>query len=77
MPIAVLNAYVAMLDRLRAEDSMRQATVLAVGTGVMDKKDRREIVRGWEKEANPERVSRKLTPQERAAMAARIGIRIG
>ena len=51
-PLALVRAHVAMLPRLRAEESMRLAEATAVGAGTLTREASRDIVRQWEREAS-------------------------
>lgn len=78
MPTGVLFAFVRMLPRLRAEDSMRSAEIVALGTGSMDKKDARSTSRRWAREADPDSVAaeRPVDEEQRKMMIASVGIQI-
>lgn len=54
LPIRYLNAYTAMLPRLRAEESIRRVQELQLASGAMDKEDAGRTWQGWIDAANPE-----------------------
>lgn len=63
-----------MLPRLSSEEAIHQANVTAVGTGSLEKEDRRAVVAGWSKHAHAHQ-PRRLANQ--AQLRARgIGVRV-
>lgn len=59
-----------MLPRLSAEESIAQATRVAVGTGSLKDDDRRRVTRAWERAAEGDRrpPAQKATAQQLAAI---------
>ena len=53
MPMRWLNAYIAMLPRLRAEDSIRRVQEGEIAAGTMDKGAAEETWRAWQEQADP------------------------
>lgn len=80
MPVPLLRAYGAMLDRLEAGESLLAVTRAALGAGTADKSQAAEVRHAWARMvAGPRR--RALRPQTREghrslATAAGIGIRL-
>lgn len=78
-PAGILNAYVTMLPVLRAEDCLRNAQVVAMGSGTLDKPTRRETLREWNRDAQafsaPE--AEKPDPETRRMMIESVGITYG
>jgi len=78
VPTGILHAYVAMLPRLKNEDRMSDAEVIAVGTGTMDKNDRKRVLREWSDAAQGDtRETTKPTAEERVMMMEAVGIHVG
>jgi len=55
MPLRWLNAYITMLPRLRAEQSMRGVTELQLGTRQLTDESAEEIWGAWREAANPDK----------------------
>lgn len=70
VPFALVRACVAMLPRLKAEESLRATREIAVGSGSLERHDSRRIVDGWVKDANrvPTGPKQRPTPEMLAAM---------
>lgn len=77
MPIPLLNAYAQKLPVLVAEDSLRAAERIAVGTGSFrDKHAGKRIAEGWQRQANQHRVV--IRPKSKEMYAAQMaGMGIG
>lgn len=75
MPICVLEAYVTMLPRVRAEQSMRQAEVVLYGTATASKESRAAIYRGWRSALN-QRHANHLTEEAKLARLGEVGITV-
>ena len=68
-PLAVVQAYVEMLDGLHAEEAMNASTAVAVGTGSLKKGQGRSQWSRWERAARgPARVARAASPANTRAM---------
>ncbi|MDP3720764.1 MAG: hypothetical protein Q8T13_23630 [Acidobacteriota bacterium] len=52
VPIGVIRAYVGMLPKLRARDSLLEVQRLGVGTGSFKKDDQKSIQRDWREAAD-------------------------
>jgi hypothetical protein len=50
-PLPVVASFAAMLPRLEAEDSMRRATEIAVGTGSLKRDALSKVRRDWQRAA--------------------------
>lgn len=74
-PVAVLRAYLVMIPRLSGEESVRAANVVAVGSGTLERDDRRSLVASW---TNHQRRDRRDTaPTDPTALASvGIGVRV-
>lgn len=72
----LLNSYISAMPRLYGEQSMDAAQRVAVGSGTMDKSDRKKLVGHWQKLTGDNAV-RKPSPEERRAMLESVGISIG
>lgn len=72
-PIILLTCCLSSIDKLTAEESLRQVNVTAVGSGMMSRHARTDLLRGWERDAygvvSPSR-AKPLTP----ALAEAMGI---
>lgn len=77
MPTAFLLAYVNALPALQAQDNMRQAQVLGVGTGSITKQDRSRILREWSADARGGVAPAKPSEEQKAVMLNQVGIRRG
>lgn len=64
MPPALLNAYIAALPRLTAEESLLAAERVAVGTGSLRRGQARRVAQAWQ------RATDQQTPRVRARGAA-------
>lgn len=64
-----------MLPQIKAGESLRDVTEIALGNGRIQKHEMRRIVRDWEKEAN-QGVKQKMTKDQAAVMLASIGISV-
>lgn len=76
-PIAVIRACAAMMPQLQAEESLLAFQRTAVGSGSLAKDDAQAILRGWERQAFPERphaVVRNPSRDELRAMG--VGVRV-
>lgn len=65
-----------MLPRLQAEESLRLATAIALGSGTLKKSDAQAIRSDLVRQAEPARAGRPLTPSERLSAAESLGIRV-
>lgn len=75
MPLPLLNAYAENLSRLTAEESLLEGTRIAVGSGTLKKGVGSRIARGWERQADQQRVVlRPQGPAEYRAQMAAVGI---
>lgn len=79
MPSGILSAFVKMLPVLRAEDQMREAQVVALGTGSMERKDRNKLVDRLGREISMEdgEPVRQVDPEARKMLIASAGIEVG
>lgn len=78
MPTGVLRAFITALPARRAEAALLDSQVVAVGTGSLEKRDRKAVIRGWEQDARGDEVERtKPTREERDMMIAAVGIKRG
>ena len=78
LPVGIFRAYVEMLPRLTAEESMLAAQRVAMGSGTIDESASKRIRRAWEELSNPRpRDSKGSKGQrfDRSAMA-RAGIKV-
>ena len=57
MPTPLLNAYIEMLPRLQAEESIAAVTVAALGSGSVKQSEARRVTRSWEATARSKRVA--------------------
>jgi hypothetical protein len=55
MPLRWLNAFITMLPRLRAEQSIRRVTELQLGTRQLTDESASEIWEAWQNAANPDK----------------------
>ena len=78
LPLAVLDAYMLMLPRLQAEAALSHVVELGVGTGAMEKHDRREAIGTWQRLARGPRSETfsDLSREERHAVLAGMGIEV-
>lgn len=53
MPMRWLNAFITMLPRLRAEESIRRVQEAQLASGVMDKGSAEETWQAWVAQASP------------------------
>ena len=53
MPMRWLNAFSAMLPRLRAEESIRRVQEAEIAAGTMDKEGAEATWQAWQEQANP------------------------
>lgn len=73
-PLILLSACLAMVDPLKAEESLRAVTISAIGSGTRKPEATRPIVAAWERELMGETgpVQRKplppMSPEVRALM---------
>lgn len=75
MPTPLLNAYAEQMPRLVAEDSLRAAERIAVGSGTLKKGVGKRIADGWQKQAGQGRpVVRPKSPEMYEAQMAGLGI---
>lgn len=75
MPTPILNAYAEQLPRLSAEESLTDATRIAVGSGSLKKGEGHRIQQGWHRVAQQAApVVRSKGPGEYAAHMAGLGI---
>lgn len=77
MPTGVILAFVRGLPALVAEECMRGAQIIGVGTGNIAKSDRNRILRDWAEDARGQQETRKPTPDERKALMRAVGIKHG
>ena len=70
MPLGVVTMYLGNLRKLEGERSLNSVAIVAMGTGSMDKNDRRNVLRQWRTDGPV----RRLTPEERKANMAAVGI---
>jgi hypothetical protein len=73
MPLAVIRAFVAMLPRLEAEEALKTAQRVSVGTGAT--KNGRAVIRGWERAARGGR-SRAVKPTPDQLADLGIGVHV-
>jgi hypothetical protein len=64
-----------MQPRLMAEEAIRAANQIAVGTGSLTKEDRRDVVHSWEKAASGGTVQAERATRQRLR-ASGIGVRV-
>ena len=80
MPIPKLNAMLAEMPVLRAQESLRRVTEYAIGTGSLKKQAARRVVREWQREARsgqPQRIYRPQSKSEMQTVLASVGIAWG
>lgn len=66
-----------MIPRLQAEDRLHGMSVVAAGSGVLKREDQRSLVADWRRAARaPHSTASRLTREERASMAAAVGIHV-
>lgn len=75
VPFALVRACVAMLPRLKAEESMRASQEIAVGTGSLDRHESRRVTGAWVATATAAD-TRKQRPTSAALAAMGIGFTI-
>lgn len=63
-----------MMPRLYGQESIRASNQIAVGTGNLDKEDRRAVVDHWTRLTNPPRPLKTTSPD--ALRARGIGVRV-
>jgi hypothetical protein len=62
MPLVLLNAYAMVMPRLQAEDAMRMAEVVAVGTGNLEKGDSQRVQARWREALEGDRPASRKPP---------------
>lgn len=73
-PVVLLNAHLAMLPRLRAEESLLQVRVSSLGSGFVPKATSQPVLDQWERTANGVSGAQakpsmpEMTPEVRALM---------
>lgn len=72
MPL--LSAFGTMLPRLQAEESLRRVMELHAAAPEAEPRYRERIIRGWQRQAEPERDAARLTPEQLAVRLALAGI---
>ena len=73
MPTRLLSAYLQMLPPLQAEQSLLDATRIAVGTGSLKKGVGERIMRGWQR-ATEAASAPTLRPQSREQYLAQTAV---
>lgn len=68
MPGIVVTEYMNMLPVLVAEESLHTATVLQVGSGMLEKRDHHRIVDRWRRDTKERRETPDLQPEAMANM---------
>lgn len=74
MPVPLLQAYLAMLPRLEAEESLVAAERIAVGTGSMTKDGRDQVIDAWRTAAQIRIIRRPRDRVTHGAQLASVGI---
>jgi hypothetical protein len=76
MRLPLLHAHIAMVPRLVAEESLEAAERTAVGTVILTKQSRSDVLASWRKAAEPDRPRARRAPTfgGTADMAKRSGI---
>jgi hypothetical protein len=74
-PIAMVNACLRMLPRLKAEENLVAVHVGAIGAGTLEKEARSKILRGWESAVHGVTARSKPAPLT-PALAAAMGIQV-
>jgi len=64
-----------MLPQIKAGESLRSLTEIALGNGRISKVDQQQIIRDWRKTANGG-VRQRMTKDQAAVMLASIGITV-
>lgn len=72
----VLNAMVARLDGLIAEDAIIQANAVAIGAGTMKDDARETVLSGWRRAMRRGRKRERPSNEQIAAMAAAAGLTV-
>ncbi len=75
-----MEGYLQELPGIRAEESMRRVTEIAIGSGTMEKSEQREIMDGWREamgKRTERRTSDKLTSAQLRIMLSGLGVGIG
>lgn len=62
-PMAVVRACVSQMSKLRARDSIRAATRVAMGSGSLKKQDAKQISREWNQAADWPKPPRTAAPK--------------
>lgn len=72
----MLMAYLDAMPSVMAEDNMRQSTIVAMGSGTLEKSARRDIMSAWRRGMKTE-PSEKLPLALRKVKIAMMGIKVG
>ena len=75
-PLAIVDASLVLLSQLQAEDCLREATIVGVGTGSFSKDDAKQVTNDWIRTAYPDRQAtraHRATPEDLIAIG--IGVR--
>ena len=71
-----MKAYMEMLPRLKAEESLEQIGNMAAASGTMEERARNELIRELQKMIGQEIKQRKLTPYQAKTMIENMGIEV-
>lgn len=63
-------------DRIEAQEALRLATIVGVGTGSIEQKEAQRIVGAWQRQARGAPAVQRTTPEQKQAMLAAMGIRV-
>lgn len=74
MPIPLLNAYLTMLPRLQAEESLRRVAEQHASMPEVPQRDRRRIIADWQQQAENHYEAERLAPEQMAVRLAMMGI---
>ena len=73
----MLEMYATQLPKIAAEESLRRASEIALGSGSLEARDQRQLVRDWQNAAGgTEQVRRASTMAEVAVAARAMGITV-
>ena len=61
MPLTMVGDFLRMIDVLKAEESLRLVSIIALGNGLVKKGEREPILQAWRREAKMVRRGKRRT----------------